>query len=343
MGAPARRPPSAVPTGCRTWCGGHTVRGVSPVASASTSASGRSPGADDCTGLRAATTKPRAQMRAIACGPPRLAHVGTCPRDEHDAFGVRSIALKCSLSARERDRPRRLVRGDTVTRRREVPGGTVGGRIAVTSSPWSSSAAAASRARRARRRRHRARSGDGCPVGGGRRWRAARAASCRLRGAHDGQRRGGGVGGGRRGGEDVGAGAVHEQVGEARRSGDEATECAERLRQRADPERRSRMAFDVEAEAPRGPRRARAARRAARTRRASSSTGATSPSIENTVSETTTIASAVGGAAEQLVEVRGVGVAERRAPPAEPAAVDDRRVVQARPETMSTSGLRRTR
>ena len=59
-----------------------------------------------------------------------------------------------------------------------------------------------------------------------------------LGGAQHAERgeRGGGVGRTRRGGEDVGAGSVHQEVGVPARPGHEAAERTEGLRQRADPQ-----------------------------------------------------------------------------------------------------------
>ena len=129
------------------------------------------------------------------------------------------------------------VAAESATRRREVPGGTVGGRMAVTRRPRAEQRVGglerarlgAAHVRDDRRRVARAQPVDvGAQPGPqlvalGRAQRPRSAASAAAVSA-----------GRRRGGEDVGAGAVHEQVGVAPRSGDEPAERAERLRQRAD-------------------------------------------------------------------------------------------------------------
>ena len=117
-----------------------------------------------------------------------------------------------------------------------MPGGTVGGRMAVTSSPRSEQ-------RVGRRQRpglapahvrdDRRRVAGPEPVDVGPELRPQGVALGRAQHPQCRQR-GRGVGRRRRGGEDIGAGPVDEQVGEAPGTGDETTERAQRLRQRAD-------------------------------------------------------------------------------------------------------------
>ena len=254
--------------------GGHTTCGSSPVAAASTSASvAPSPGANDCTGLRAATTSPRPRARSA-----RRAATHVLPT---------SVPVPVTTTSRARAGHRRAIggeRGDErgrparrCARRTARPAAatcrpaTVGGRIAGTSSPCSSSAAAAAERRSLVAEHDRARSATGGRAARGRRARAAGARSCvALGGAHDRERgeRGGGVGRGRRGGEDVGAGAVHEQVDEARR----ARRRSRRARRASSTACRPRTTSTSSQRrdrdrARRGPRRAPAARRGARTPR----------------------------------------------------------------------------
>ena len=228
---------------------------------------------------RGARARPRRSTRSC---PPR----SRCrPRTPACAAGVtRRHGNSSASAAASASTWSRVWSADSATRSRDVPGGTVGGRMAVTRKPRAGERVgglerarlAAAHVRHDRRRMPGPQAVDVGAQPGPQR--------VALGGAQHAQRgeRGGGVGGARRGGEDVGAGAVDQQVGVPARAGDEPAERAEGLRQRADAQhrRRRRGRSNGRARARCAPRRARAARRGARTRRASLSTGATSPSIE---------------------------------------------------------------
>ncbi len=196
-----------------------------------------SPGANDCTGLRAAIAMPAplqlAQQRGRDVG---LPHVGTGAGDDDD--GQRAgTDPSAAVSARSRwSICASVCTAERVTRNRHVPAGTVGGRMAGTRIPSARSAAAASSARCSSPHTNGT-MGEGWPG----RTRSTSARSRRTSAApssdaDDPQRgeRGRGVGRGRRGREDVGAGEVLDELDRSRRTGDEAAERAERLRQRAD-------------------------------------------------------------------------------------------------------------
>ena len=136
---------------------------------------------------------------------------------------------------------------DRVTRSRLVPTGTVGGRMAGTHSPSSSSAAEASRAACSLPRTI-GMIGLGWPGGAkpasmtrsiSAARRPVRAAPSAERSDAEGGQRSRGVGRRRRGREDVGAGPVDEQVDDVPRRRHETTQRAQRLGQRADPHDRS--------------------------------------------------------------------------------------------------------
>ena len=155
----------------------HRVR-LSPVAAASTSASVfgvvRRERLRGLAGAhRTAAGAERARGRG---GDPRLADVGAGAGDEDDhRVGTRRRGRR---RARLRARPicSSVCAAESVTRSRDVPGATVGGRIAGTSSRGR----AARRPRRARvlrRRRRTGRSATGGPAAAGRRARAGGATS----------------------------------------------------------------------------------------------------------------------------------------------------------------------
>ena len=284
----------AIGTAYQRWRG-HTVSGGSPVASAEHLGVGRagSPGANDCTGLRAATVdaaaprRRRSSRRAHHVLPtsvpvPVTTTVGHA-RPELLASASRSSVRPGRRCARPRARraaatcpARHRRRAD---RRDEQPALEQRGaprRAARASSPHTTGTI-----------------GDGWPGRSRSTFARSRARSCVALGGprttRERRERGGRVGRRRRGREDVGAGPVHDQVGERGRAGDEAAErrrasstacrraapSAPSGRRRSGPEHRVRL---VEHE-----QRAVVARTARRARRRS----ATSPSIENTVSVTT--------------------------------------------------------
>ena len=127
--------------------------------------------------------------------------------------------------------------------------------------------------------------------------------------------------------EDERPGRVDEQVDDVAVGGDEPAERAQGLGERADAHEVDVGRVDGRARARRGPRRARAARRGAGTPRPASSTGASSPSIENTVSVTTS-AGPSWPASSSSTWAGSVWRATATWPADEPGAVDDRRVVQ---------------
>ena len=200
----------------------HVVGGLAASRAASTLGVGRRrarSGAYDCAGLRAATgdAARRAAPSSERGRAPRLADLGPGAGDERPMRHGRR-PRPSSSSARAASavdlldrcaRPRARPAGAT------VPGGTVGGRIAGTRRPRSSSARrGGERPRASSPHTHR---DDRRRVARAERARRARAAGRAARRprltAHDLERgeRGGGVGRGRRGREDVGAGPVHER------------------------------------------------------------------------------------------------------------------------------------
>ena len=168
-------------------CGGHTVSGSSPVAAASTSASVVVAGLARLHRLAGRDVRrPAARSsRAVAARPPGLAHLGAGAGHEHERARSGHRAVREELGQRGR-RARSTWSGvcaaESATRSRDVPGGTVGGRMAVTSKPRVERAPSAASSARAslpqtyghdRRRVARA--------AAGRRWRAAGPAARRPR------------------------------------------------------------------------------------------------------------------------------------------------------------------
>ena len=127
---------------------GHTSCGCSPVADASTSASvgPGAPSSKDCTGLRAATATPSARScdERLRRRPTSCRSRWRCRRRRRASRrGHRSASAFAKATTWSS-----VWAADSATRSREVPAGTVGGRMAGTSRPWSSSRRAdASRAR----------------------------------------------------------------------------------------------------------------------------------------------------------------------------------------------------
>ena len=224
---------------------------------------------------------------------------------------------------------------DSATRSRDVPAGTVGGRMAGTSRPWSSSRRAdASRARCSSpstighdRRRVAGRDAFDVrpqPVRRARRPPCERSTRSRGEG-------GGGVGRRRRGGEDERPRRVDHEVDERARAGDETAERPERLRQRADPQdgRPRRPARSGSERTEHGVGLVEHEQRAvpARTSPRASSSGATSPSIENTVSVTTIAGPSCARSSASTWSTSPWRAISTRAA-RQPAAVDDRGVVE---------------
>ena len=80
-------------------------------------------------------------------GPPGLAHLGRGAGDEHERARPRRVHGNSSASAVASASTWSTVwSAESATRRRDVPGGTVGGRMAVTRKPRAASASAASSA-----------------------------------------------------------------------------------------------------------------------------------------------------------------------------------------------------
>ena len=165
-------------------CGGQTiVAPASPLArpSSSASVSPSSSGASDCAGLRAATRRRRARASCRSWRDPHqvlptsVAGPGDDDGRSREARARRARRAACGPA-------RRVCAAESATRRREVPGATVGGRMAGTRSPRSSSAAAA-RAPAPRRRRRPARSATGGRAAAGRRCARSRARSASPSGA----------------------------------------------------------------------------------------------------------------------------------------------------------------
>ena len=179
-----------------------------------------------------------------------------------------------------------------MSRSRAVPSGTVGGRMATTRKPSSSSSCEAASAACGFADHHRhdraLRLGQAGGAGEGLRLGERQRRQVRL--ALDQVERGDGGGDDRRrqaGGIDQRAGAVADQVDHRLRGAEIAAIAADRLGQRADLQRRRRTRSRA---APkrrgRGRRRPSARRRALARSAASSASGARSPSIENTPSVT---------------------------------------------------------
>ena len=189
---------------------------------------------------------------------------------------------------------------DSATRRRLVPGGD--GRRPDGGHEQALRRAARATPQRAppRRRARPARSATGGPARTASTWPRSRATSASPSADRTIAQRGeggGGVAGRGRGGEDERPGRVHEQVDDVASAGDEPAERAERLRQGADPHDGRRSGASTAGRARRGPRRGRAGRRGAGTPRPGRRPGASSPSIENTVSVTTSGGPVVGARA----------------------------------------------
>ena len=312
---------ATVNAGCAELVGGHRRRpgdgvpavragtrssGSSPVAAASTSASVTAPGSPDCAGLRAATCAPATRSspavaavhHVLPTSVPCRSTNTSVPRSGHGPSGKSSASAVASRSTCSA-----VWAAESATRSRDVPGGTVGGRMAGTSSPRRAGRRPP-RARAPRRRTTNGTIGDGCP---GR----SRSTLARSRATQLVALRASGRPAARPSAAAVSAGVdavvkMYErarftsEVGERRRAGDEPAERAEGLRQRADPHARrcprgsSRRAS--------GPSTACASSSTSSApwcahTSASSSTGATSPSIENTVSVTTMARGAVAGRA----------------------------------------------
>ena len=191
--------------------------------------------ANDCAGLAGAHGD---ATPSSSCGGrgrhPGLADLGSGAGNDNDrSSGVRASPKTSASAATSRSICGSVCAALTVTRRREVPGATVGGRIAGTTSPCASSVRrgldrsllfAAHEGQDRRRVPGRSRSTSAAEV--------SRRALRPSRDRHDpqcGECRGG-VGRGRRGGEDVRAGPVLDEIDVACRTGDEAAERGERLR-----------------------------------------------------------------------------------------------------------------
>ena len=278
---------------------GHTMAGWSPVACASRPASvsaASSAGRYDCAGLRAATTSPRdrsarasrhaTQVLPTSVPVPVTSDEALRPRGPPDRRQAASAATSRSTWSS-------VWAADSVTRSREVPGGD--GRR-----PDGRHQQARARAARPRRPgrwpRRRARPGRSATGGRARTrstWRAepadaARRPRRRGRTPQRGQGRGG-VGRRGGGGEDEGPGPV-APAGRRRPAGRPRSRRASPSAFDSVPTRSSGTSPSTvgpRGRARRGPRRAPAARRGVRTARPGPSTSATSPSMEKTVSVTT--------------------------------------------------------
>ena len=335
--ARARRRPSAAPSAPASQrCGGHTSVGAF---------AGRR-GEHVGVGVRVV----RARTTAPACGPrtatprraqrPRRARRSPTSCRPRCRCRRRATSVTATASGRRTRRRARASRRSTcasvcaaesVTRSRDVPGATVGGRIAGTSRPRSSSAARRGERALLLAARRTARSATGGRAGAGRRARAGARRARRLRrerSTRERGERGRGVGRRRRGREDVRPARGSRR---ARRSAPgpatKPPSDAERLRQRADaqhvgvggrtstrgPEHRVRL---VEHE-----QRALAARTAS----TSASTSAASPSIENTVSLTTSARRRAAVAEQRARDGRGRGGGRprrRRGASRQPSMID---------------------
>ena len=145
-----------------------------------------SPDANDCTGLCARTVRPRRDAgRATAAVThvlPTSVPVPATRRSRIDVTAPGRSAEHVAPSARLRgDRPaRRCARPTARPAGATCPGATVGGRIAGTSRPRSSSAAAAVERALLRRRTRTAGSATGVRAAGGRRARAGARRARRL-------------------------------------------------------------------------------------------------------------------------------------------------------------------
>ena len=125
-------------------CAGHTTCGSSPVAPPSTSASVgvSSSGANDCTGLRGDDRD--AARRASAAASAAATHVlpTSVPVPATTTIVTATVSGRADVAEHVGERGERAGRPASsvcaalsATRRRDVPGATVGGRIAGTSEP----------------------------------------------------------------------------------------------------------------------------------------------------------------------------------------------------------------